>query len=263
MICVTLYDTMFSHNKSAGSLELYNEELVYSRDIQPIAIYTDFSTHLIKQHKSKHVYNIAWIIESPEYSRCDNLDMFDIILTHDENILNTHKNSVLFPIGGCWVDIKPKEYIKNKYVSIIASAKSHTNGQKLRHDIIKQFELDVYGGGYRYIENKSEALSEYSFSVVIENCKSKYYFSEKLIDCFISKTVPIYFGAEVLPECFDERGLIRFNDIESFKVLYDNGFDYADFLPYIQHNFNAALNYTIPEDRLVKFIKELRIFDGH
>lgn len=258
MIEVTLYDVMFSHNKSAGSLELYNEELIYTKEIKPIAVYTDFSTYLIRNNKHKHSYNVAWIIESPEYSKYDCLEEFDLILTHDEHILGNYNKSILFPIGGCWVDPKFESFNKTKNISIIASEKTHTYGQKLRHTIIRNFNLDVYGRGYNKIDNKSTALFDYKFSVIIENCSTKYYFSEKLIDCFISKTIPIYFGAEELPKDFDERGIIRFDNIEEFKELYNN-FDYVyeNYLDVIEHNKKIALDYIIPEDRLVKLLKTL------
>lgn len=258
MIEVTLYDVMFSHNKSAGSLELYNEELVYTKEIKPIAIYTEFSTGLIRKNKHKHSYNIAWIIESPEYSRYESLEEFDLILTHHEHVLITYNKAVYFPIGGCWVDPKIENFNKTKNVSIIASEKTHTYGQKLRHEIIRNFNLDVYGRGYNKIDNKSTALFDYKFSVIIENCLSKYYFTEKLIDCFISKTIPIYFGAQDLPKEFDEKGIIRFNTIEEFNDLY-NKFEYVyeNYLDFIEHNRIVALDYIVPEDRLVKILKLL------
>ena len=256
MIEVTLYDVMFSHNRSAGSLELYNEELIYTNEIKPIAIYTDFSTHLIKNNKLKHSYNIAWIIESPEYSRYNNLEDFDLILTHDEHILNSYNKSRLFPIGGCWVDPKFEKFNKTKDISIIASEKTYTYGQQLRHEIIRNFNLDVYGRGYNQIDNKSTALFDYKFSVVIENCSSKFYFSEKLIDCFISKVIPIYFGSQILPKEFDENGIIKFSSFEDFKILYENfNFCYDDYIKSVEYNRKVALDYIVPEDRLVKILK--------
>ena len=56
--------------------------------------------------------------------------------------------------------------------------KKHTYGQKLRHVIIRNFNLDVYGRGYNKIDNKSTALFDYKFSVIIENCSTKYYFQK-------------------------------------------------------------------------------------
>lgn len=254
---VTIYDIMFSHNRSAGSICHFNENLIYSKNIYDIGIYTDYSTNLILQNKHHHKINVAWIIESPRYSRYSNLNMFDYILTHDENILNSFSNSVLFPIGGCWVPINDVSKNKNNLISIIASNKNETDGQRLRHDLIKIFKFDVFGRGYFPIDNKNIALDTYKFSVIIENCSEKYYFSEKLIDCFISKTIPIYFGAWSLPEEFDKSGILYFSSIDEFSKIYENlnNIDISDNI--IQHNFEVAKKYCVPEDRLLKFLENI------
>jgi hypothetical protein len=62
---VTLYDTMFSPNNSAGSICHSNNKITYVNEIENIAIYTDSSTNLIRYNKHKHKLNVAWLIESP------------------------------------------------------------------------------------------------------------------------------------------------------------------------------------------------------
>jgi hypothetical protein len=249
---------MFSHNKSAGSLELFSDELIYTKELRNIAIYTDFNTGDIVQNKSKHLYNIAWLIESPEYSRYESLEYFDLILTHDSNVLNNYSNSILFPIGGCWINPLENVQVKSKLISIIASEKRYTFGQKLRHSIIENHkDLDVYGRGYFPIENKSTALFDYKYSIIIENCESDYYFSEKLIDCFISKTIPIYFGARYLPKQFLESGIIRFHNSSELETVLNNLDNINISECYVLKNRLVAEEYMIPENRLVKIINKM------
>jgi hypothetical protein len=70
-------------------------------------------------------------------------------------------------------------------------------------------------------------------------------FSEKLIDCFRSRTVPIYYGCLNIEKYFDERGIIRFNTIEEFdKICQEITPEwYDERLSYIEENYQRAREY--------------------
>lgn len=59
-----------------------------------------------------------------------------------------------------------------------------------------KYPVDAYGPGVgKPVKNKTEALQEYKFSIIIENDKDQFfYFSEKIVDAFISGTVPVLWG---------------------------------------------------------------------
>ena len=46
------------------------------------------------------------------------------------------------------------------------------------------------------------------FSIAIENSQEANYISEKLIDCFLQKVVPVYWGAPNIEKFFDLNGII-------------------------------------------------------
>ena len=81
---------------------------------------------------------------------------------------------------------------------------------RLRHKIAARSaaRLDLFGRAYDYIESKTTALAEYWYSVAIENSRSSGYFTEKILDCFINKVVPIYWGDPDIGEHFDISGII-------------------------------------------------------
>jgi hypothetical protein len=54
----------------------------------------------------------------------------------------------------------------------------------------------------------------FHFSVVIENIKADYYFSAKLINCFVHGVVPVYWGAPSISDFFNQSGIIVFNTLE-------------------------------------------------
>jgi Glycosyltransferase family 10 (fucosyltransferase) C-term len=180
-------------------------------------------------------------------------DKYDKILTYDRQLLGSGENFLFYPFGGCW--IKPEDqriYEKHKLLSTIASRKKITEGHKMRHEIIQTHKksIDVYGGAYHPISNKIFALKDYMFSLTIENCQLDYYFTEKLIDCFMTGTIPIYWGCPSISDFFDIRGMIMLKNSKEFsnilciltKSLYDSK------LEFIESNFETAKKYLIAED---------------
>ena len=89
-------------------------------------------------------------------------------------------------------------------------------------------DFDFYGRGWnisdsRYkgqILNKHEILRQYEYSIAIENCCEKNYASEKLFDCFLNNTVPIYYGCPNVSEFYDIQSYETV-DIESPQVIQD------------------------------------------
>ena len=137
--------------------------------------------------------------------------------------------------------------------SIVASPKRSLLGHQMRHHIITHNPQLVhpFGHEYRPITRKLDALAPYMFSVAIENVKRPYWFTEALVDCFLTGTVPIYWGAERLTYWgFDMRGVIECKNagdvIDAIEHVRKN--DYFHRLPYIKHNLMAALQFTCTED---------------
>lgn len=89
-------------------------------------------------------------------------------------------------------------------------------------------------------------LFKSKFSIAIENNKEKWYFSEKLIDCLITKTVPIYWGCSDIGKFFDTKGIISFDNPDDFYTKINNITDktYEDILPHIETNYNLAKEYS-------------------
>lgn len=67
--------------------------------------------------------------------------------------------------------------------------KKYTN--KWINRIYKKID-SIYKGT---VDSKSEIISQYKFAICFENISENGYITEKIIDCFISGTIPIYMGA--------------------------------------------------------------------
>lgn len=102
---------------------------------------------------------------------------------------------------------------KTKTISCISSDKLTTCGHRLRFSFVEKLKneslsIDFYGRGYKQLLDKHEGLRDYKYSIAIENGVFKNYFSEKIMDCFLNYTVPIYYGCQNISDFFPENSYI-------------------------------------------------------
>lgn len=139
---------------------------------------------------------------------------FHRVLTFNRTLLARLPNSAPLVFGTTWIaDREELDLTKTKNVSLIASSKRKLPGHRLRHAIVRNcrrngIAIDALGRAYKPIEEKSEGLAAYRYSVVIENSREPGYFTEKLIDAIACETIPIYWGAPDIADYFDTRGMI-------------------------------------------------------
>ena len=116
---------------------------------------------------------------------------------------------------------KLNNVVKSKMISCISSDKLTTSGHKKRFKFVKKIRstnlpIDYFGRGYNELTNKHQGLRDYKYSIAIENGVFKNYFSEKIMDCFLNWTVPIYYGCPNIKKFFPENSYILI-DIENFE----------------------------------------------
>lgn len=175
------------------------------------------------------------------------LSNFDLIFAHDQDVLATGENTRFVPANGSWIK-NPKICDKTKLVSMISSNKNFTRGHHERLQWVSRLRhsLDLYGRGFNEIESKEQGLCDYMFSVAIENGNYSSYFTEKIIDCFATGTIPVYSGTPDIGDFFDTDGIITLD--ANFKIGSLSPDDYYDRLPAIKNNFEAVQDYLMPED---------------
>lgn len=148
---------------------------------------------------------------------------FHRIITHRPFMARWAGNALVMPFGGAWVDpAKGGQQEKSRHMSLIASPKKELRGHALRHEIAgwcadNGKDVDLLGLAYRQIDTKEEGLSPYRYSIVIENSREEGYFTEKLIDCLLCRTLPIYWGAPDIDRFFDTEGMMICNSAEEIR----------------------------------------------
>lgn len=173
---------------------------------------------------------------------------FHRILTHDPELLTAIPNARRLVPADTWLENWPESAPeKTKMASIIASEKRYLEGHKLRHILIEyiranSLDIDVLGRGYKPFEDKADGLLPYRYSLVIENTREPGYINEKLIDAFLCRTVPIYWGAPDVDENFDLDGMIICNTEEEIIAALNHMSedDYLRRHDAIEANFHKA-----------------------
>ena len=145
------------------------------------------------------------------------LETFDLIFTHNHDLLKLDSKFKWVPAQGFWIK-EPKIYDKSKMISMIASNKKMCEGHRLRLQWVERLwgQVDMYGRGFNEIALKEEGLCDYMFSIAIENGQYGTYFTEKLLDCFATGTIPVYLGAPDFGNYFNKDGIIDLT--EQFDV---------------------------------------------
>ena len=227
-----------------------------------------------------------------------NIDLIDIILTRRPEVLEAYpEKSQRFNLGTTFLT-KPRTNDKTKTISYTMTSKGWfapdmepdhpADGYILRWEFIrsalsikfglpflffdssrlptitnpemkKALDNPPYSLYPRTIEDKKEPLFDSMFSVVIENQSLPNFFTEKLIDCLLSKTVPLYFGATNIDEYFDTDGMIIVKDIDHLKQVVSNITvdDYYKRLPIMQKNLELAQEFARPLcDRVIEAINK-------
>jgi len=173
-------------------------------------------------------------------------DMFIKIFTHDRKLIESSNKFVFKSHGDCSIGVG-QNFIKSKLLSMISSNKNYVVGHKLRHRIIEKYHnrFDLYGRGFNNIDSKEIGLNQYMFSVAVENCQKDYYFTEKIIDCFRTKTIPIYWGCPSIENFFDKRGIIQFKRLCELESIFNSltSSKYYDAVDAIETNYKLSFQY--------------------
>lgn len=189
------------------------------------------------------------------------------ILTKSETLLKNIENGIFFLYGTTFIkNINSLNITKTNLLSLIASKKNNLEGHKLRHEIVDYIrnmdvEADIMGRGYRSFENKEDGLAPYHYSIVIENNQESNYFTEKLIDCCLCETIPIYWGAPNIGNYFDVRGMIICETAADIKLALKSisSEDYTAKLNWVKANRKKAMSYTNFKKRVATDVQKTLI----
>lgn len=112
---------------------------------------------------------------------------------------------------------------KTKLISVITSNKVKTRGHMERIQFVRRLKerygdrIDVYGRGINDFDDRWDVLAPYKYHIAIENCSEPYYWTEKISECFLCGTFPIYHGCTNIGDYFPQ-GSFEGIDINNFDA---------------------------------------------
>ena len=218
-----------------------------------------------------------------------NKDLYDLILCADDGLVLHCRQAEMFPYGSTWLNrgkiehpdglgefscdieiFKKRERTLND-VSFLASwYDADRPGYRLRRELwARQNEIEIptmfhtslkafLGATNPLPKGEKESLFYSAFHVCIENQSVKHYFTEKLIDSFLTYTLPIYWGCPNIGEYFNLDGMIIVDSIDDLIPRLNNlTLDYYnDRMDAIIENRKIAETYANYSERIESIINE-------
>lgn len=273
MLTVRLRDGAFvgAASASAGgdTAAMRPRYLRWDRDARaaPLTVFTDQCLPEALTDPSPR--KVAWLLEPPSIRP----ETYAFVRAHRAAFTHvlSHQRAFCDAVGGAWYPfggtrIAPDDWHihpKTEDVVIIASAKRQTEGHRLRHEVIARFpQITAYGPEYEPIgDSPIRALRDARFAVVIENERSGDWFTEKLIDCFATGTIPLYHGCPDVWRFCDRDGVWEWETLDGLAFLLDRATPeaYAEARTPVRNNYFVAGVYGCVEDWLVEHHPEVFI----
>jgi hypothetical protein len=202
-----------------------------------------------------------------------NHHLFSVVLTWSTKILNQIPNAIQITYGESWWQDRPFEYeeIEKEFkVSFLRGELLKLQGHIIRYELFDrqneittpiQFwdKLGKRGNFDQWRQDKIKTFRPYQYSVCIENSSRENYFSEKITDCILNKTIPIYWGCSNIGDFYNKEGIIQINNAdEIIKIINTLTPEYYNSkLTVIEENYKKAFNYKDYTGNISKIIEKI------
>lgn len=261
-----IFHSPFSHTSSSTWYKKSNN-IIWENNVKKnnISFYVDYNSidqGIIDKNDGKKKF--LWILESPvinidfenkiKLNLNEILETYELIFTYSDELIKLNDKFVFCPANGHWID-KPGVFNKTKMLSMITSSKSNSELQKFRVKFANdnKNKLDLFGSITTHIPKKEIGLNDYMFSVCIENCDYDTYFTEKILDCFATGTIPIYKGTKKIVNHFNPEGILFLDDLNIDNLTSDIYYSKVDA---INENFDRVRELYVLEDFIYnKYLK--------
>jgi hypothetical protein len=146
-----------------------------------------------------------------------------------------------------------KDILKGKTKHIgMAISNNNRDGVNYLLDLLNNFDFKSGGKFYNNIEigntfgDKIELFKTCKFGIAFENSTNEDYVTEKIYDCYLANTVPIYFGPKNVSNDFNPESYINVSDFKTTKDLINH-------ISYLMDNEDAYME-ILNKKRVTKWV---------
>ena len=197
-------------------------------------------------------------------------DRYKYIFTHDSKLLKDLPNAKPLFWSTVWCrsnEVSRLDHIyKPKLISMVSSDKEMCPLHIARKRIARAFKdkIDVFGtiDGGNFVD-PIDTLNDYKYSVIMENYIDDIWFTEKILNCFATYTMPIYYGARDIGKYFDAFGIITCSSIDdlvdAINLLLDPDVANTYYIlkeDHIKRNYELSKKYDNFERRFYEMYKD-------
>lgn len=149
------------------------------------------------------------------------------------NQLDIKKNNILSHGALPWHIDKDFDFLKNLKVDSlhkenkivwVTSNQRSSRGHNKRMDFLDSIKplpfVHLYGRGIKPINDKWDVLNTAKYAIAYENFQSDYNWTEKITDCLLSYTMPLYFGCNKIDDFFPQGSFIQIDPSDKHIHLF-------------------------------------------
>lgn len=110
-------------------------------------------------------------------------------------------------------------------ISVVLSKKSQLPKHRARLRFVEAAKarlgerLQIFGRGFREIDDKAEAIRPYAYHLVLENNDLAHFWTEKTADCYLGWALPLFSGCANLDAYFPAESFIRLDIARPEKAI--------------------------------------------
>lgn len=224
-----IYDNMF-----IDSLSKSNKVRIVSPEDADYVFYSLFSRNYLQLSRDKIFVFYTPENYIPDFNICDYAIGYDLLEFGDRYLrmpyyvnkkyrqiveLAEHKHELIDP--------EEFEKLKVNFCSFTVTNEKWVNSPRCYFfDLLSQYKKVDSGGRWKNniggpIENKFEFDQSHKFSIAFENSSRLGYTTEKLVEAFAAKTVPIYYGDPSIEVYFNTKAFVNVHDFQSLSEVVD------------------------------------------
>lgn len=146
---------------------------------------------------------------------------------------------------------------KDKFACIFLSNPHPFRLEAIRK-MCEHFDVDVFGSfSGRRVERKIDVSTDYKYTICFENDIYPGYVTEKILEAYVSETVPLYWGDLGREDIFNPKAFFNMNDYENFEEFIQviQQCDYDSI--YREPLFNHKVNFQFFHDFMDQLLQDL------